>query len=311
MSIDDVTYNRRQVQLQASKVKEILPEHFAGSYPELVRFLELYYTFLDSDSTYNFSRQINTIDTSRDIEDSTIDQLNLLFKEIGINTVNTNYFRNPRFVARLIANFYRVKGSLYSTEGFFKAFYNTDVDVIYPKRVVFEVDNSLIGPEDQAIIQDGALYQTLSVLLRSDVPISVWGDLYRKFVHPAGLYLGSEVTFTGIATMLQNDMPQVVFGAIDKVYVDTATSIAAPFADTTLVVPFGTGGQFTRIDPNFDLTSFSTIIIGQANSVYRSIAELASVGGPKFDEDNDIDGVSMDMSNTVETMDKVDYKTYS
>lgn len=312
MTTNDITYNRRNVNLQASRVQEILPEHFAGSYPELVRFLELYYNFLDSDSTYNFNHIINSIDTSRDVEDATIDQLNLLFKEIGANTVNANYFQNPRFVARLLANFYRVKGSLYSAEGFFKAFFNTDVEVVYPKRYVFEVDYSLIGPEDQALIQDGALYQTLSVLLRSEVPISVWGDLYRKFVHPAGLYLGSEVTFTGVASMLQNDMPVVSEGAIDKVFIETVAAVATPFADTTLIVPFDSaGGTHTRIDPNFDIADFSELIIGQANSAYRSIADLASMSGPRFDEDSDVNGVSMDITNTIETMDKIEYDPYS
>lgn len=236
MSHDNVTLKRRNLDLHSPNIKEVLPEHFSTNYPDLVNFIEAYYNFLDSDQSHNFMHQINSIDTARDVEDSTLDQLNLLFKEIGANIVNTNYFRDPRYVARQLAGFYRVKGSTYSAEGFFKAFYGIDAEVTYPKRNIFTIDESLIGPEDLALIQDGALYQVLSILIKSELPISVWGDLYKKFVHPAGFYLGSEVTFTGAASMMQNPMPTVILaGSTVKSVVSQTTPTTSGTGDYSIL----------------------------------------------------------------------------
>lgn len=236
MSHDNITSKRRNLDFHVPSIKEVLPEHFHTNYPDLVKFIEAYYKFLDADDAHNFDHLINSIDTSRDIEDATLGQLNLLFKEIGANIVNTNYFKDPRYVARLLSNFYRVKGSTYSAEGFFKAFYGIDAEITYPKRTVFTIDESLIGPEDLALIQDGALYQVLSILVKSELPISVWGDLYKKFVHPAGFYLGSEVSFTGSADMMQNPMPFVYKAAdLAKSIVDLASTTILGSGDYTML----------------------------------------------------------------------------
>jgi hypothetical protein len=60
---------------------------------------------------------------------------------------------------------------LYSAEGFFRAFYGEQPEIVYPKNNLFIVGESKVGPESLKYIQNGALYQVLSVLVRSGVPI--------------------------------------------------------------------------------------------------------------------------------------------
>ena len=306
MSVELVDFNRRGINFATDKVAAVLPEHFAQSYPNLITFLDKYYEFLDSDQTINFNQTIKTLLTSRDIQESSLQNLNMLLKEIGMGVIPTNYFRDPRYAARLLANFYRVKGSLYSAEGFFRAFYETDVEVIYPKRVLFTVGESLIGPNDGYIIQDGALYQIFSILIRSDISISTWGDLYRMFVHPAGFYLGSEVTFTSVASMMQNPMPVVLTGSGNII---SFTSLSTPSTDVTVeYTGIGTIDSTTyRYSVDDPITPYATIPINTLNTMYQNNRSLFTTESHMFDEDSDVGGRSMDMSNTIETFDQLNY----
>lgn len=304
-------FGRRDLQFHTSNVASVLPEHFQELYPELVTFLNKYYEFLDSDQTITFNQDITALLKARDIQESNLQNLNRLLKEIGMDVIPVNYFRDPRYAARLLANFYRVKGSLFSAEGFFKAFFQSDVEVVYPKRNIFIVGESLIGPDDGFIIQDGALYQIFSILIRSDVPIVVWGDLYKMFVHPAGFYLGSEVTFTGVASMMQNPMPIAIEDTAATIVSLLGTAAAAPTATADMTGlstdPEGTKYRFSFIDT---LQPLSEVSITTLAAMYQDNEKLFTMVSHRFDEDSDSNGSSMDFSNTAERFDQVSYPFY-
>lgn len=303
MSYLDELQKRRSLDLHVPSVKEVLPEHFLANYPDLIKFLEAYYQFLDSDQTHNFNSLIQSIDTARDIEDSTITQLNLLLKEIGANIINVNYFRDPRSSARQLANFYRVKGSLYSAEGFFKAFYGIDAEITYPKRDIFIIDQSLIGPDDLALIQDGALYQVLSVLIKTELPISVWGDLYKTFVHPAGFYLGSQVVITSVGTLTFGNMPDVEPAPdLPVTILDVGTLSAVGDQQVTNLIL--SGSSYIRSDPSDTINDIKDIPIQGLIGMYSTIESLITVTSPTFDQKDSAGTAVVDMSNTIETIDR-------
>ena len=127
-------FNRLPINTHRSVVKEVLPEYFGGEYPTLIKFLEYYYDFLDNDG--NFGELIQDLYTCRDAEDNLLTQLERMLVEFG-QGVGVSIFSNPREVIRNFAKFYRVKGSKYSAEGFFRAFYLTDVEMHYPKKDLF------------------------------------------------------------------------------------------------------------------------------------------------------------------------------
>lgn len=305
------TVNRRSTDFKTNKVKDILPEYFAAQYPQFITFLEKYYDFLDSDQTYGFDNQIKNLFSIRDIHNNSTNELDLIFKEIGLGIANSNYFRDPRYAARLLSIFYRVKGSLYSAEAFFKAFYGIDAELQYPKRNLFIINDSLIGPESLKVIQDGALYQLYSILVKSEIPGAIWRDLYKEFVHPAGFYLGSEVVFTGVAANLSsiaNVMPIVIPDVLAGTITINTSAQMSITGSVDLTELFDSAGVSTRTNPYDYLLPFSNVTITQLDAMYQTVKDFVSINPFTFDEDSDAAGRSMDMSNTIETFDQVKYR---
>ena len=182
-------YSRSNLNLRAYSIKEVLPQYYTSAYPNLVTFLEGYYDYMDSDGTIDALQDMYSL---YDLEATSLEYIENIFASIA-DGANSTYFAEPREVLRNFANFYRVKGTKYSAEGFFRAFYGIDVEIEYPKNNLFIVSESKIGTESLRYIQNGALYQIFSVLIKSSIPLSTWRELYKKFVHPAGFYLGGQV----------------------------------------------------------------------------------------------------------------------
>jgi len=183
-------FDRHDVNVRKSLVDEVLPEHFRSDYPMLITFLDAYYEFLDSAD--NFGGIIEELQTIRDIEDTKLTYLDLIFDEIGLG-ISNGQFTTPREVVRNFGNFFRVKGSEYSIDGFFRAFFNETVEIFHPKDSLFIVGESNVGTEDAKRIQDGRLYQVFSVLIKGPIPLLEWEAMYRNYVHPSGFYLGAAV----------------------------------------------------------------------------------------------------------------------
>lgn len=298
-------FNRRDVDFRGAKVREVLPEYFQQDYPSIVTFMEKYYEFHDSSIDHNFTPVINSLLSARDIEDTSLANLDMMLKEIGIGTASTSFFRDPRSVSRLLAKFYRVKGSTYSADGFFKAFFNTIVDISYPKNNIFVVSNSKIGAEDLSFIQDGGLYQTYSILVKSEVPKTTWEDLFKIFVHPAGFFLGSEVQITTAFDMDLDDQP-IAREAVDiPAYVSTAYVDAGVIQDVTELLPADIAGEYFRASVVDNIANYATFTVDQLNTMYPDTLTLMNITSPTMD-----DSAYMDMSNTIETMDQVKYEWY-
>ena len=200
-------FNRRNIEVRKTIVREVLPKYFQRDYPNLLAFLDGYFEFSDSDETASL---INDLYTIRDIEAATTKQLDQIFAEIA-QGASRDYFKDPREALRSFANFYRVKGTRYSAEGFFRAFFQETVEIDFPKEDLFIVGDSLIGAESLKFIQNGALYQIFSILVKSSVPISRWKELYRRFVHPAGFFIGGQVglELSTEVNFITNPMPNV------------------------------------------------------------------------------------------------------
>ena len=155
--------NRINQIIRPDLVTQVLPEHFATSYPKLITFIDEYYSYMDSDG--QVGSLIKDLIDIRDIESTKLEYLDNMFGEMALG-VGQQFFTEPREVLRNFAKFFRVKGSLYSAEGFFRAFYNNnDAEILYPKNDIFMLGDSasFIGHESQKILQDGEVYQVLSV----------------------------------------------------------------------------------------------------------------------------------------------------
>jgi len=307
---------RFEPNFRKSLVHEVLPEYFADTYPNLVSFLEGYYEFLDSDQ--NFGGAIAELRTIRDLQDTTLQRLDFVFDEMALG-ISQSQFIFPREALRNFGNFFRVKGSLYSAEGFFRAFFGEDIEVIYPKKSILYVGVDPIGPEQAKVLTDGALYQILSIMIKSPLSLSTWEELYRKFVHPSGFYLGSQTVLEGegyveITTASSNPAEDVR----EKV-ISVAEMLLSPEAETTILIPDDGGdsdGCPQRMNPLrtpefYD--SAGTLPMAYFTTWYNNLDEFG--GFPKkgvtFDEFTDSAGGSaMRFDNTYETMDLRQHDAY-
>lgn len=303
-------FNRRNIEVRNSIVQEVLPEYFQRDYPNLIEFLEGYFEFADQDETASL---VNDLYTIRDIEAATTTQLDQIFSEIA-QGASRDYFKDPREALRSFANFYRVKGTRYSAEGFFRAFFQETVEIDFPKEDLFIVSESLIGPESLKFIQNGALYQIFSILIKSSVPIARWKELYRRFVHPAGFFIGGQVVLelSTEEVLIQNPMPNVLIdSAANEIIVEAATA-GLVFGNSTAEI---VGRAVDGIDADSDETvyrfiqnkAFGSMSIAELANSYHRFAPgtngIIDVNSPTFDEDTgDSDGV-VRMSNEIETMD--------
>ena len=184
---------RLTTKFHKSLVSHILPEIFAQDYPQLVSFLEKYYEYTDEEMGESFDEIIRDLFNVRDISSTSLEHLDYILSEIGDGLEHTEFAANPRLMTKLISAFYRAKGTQISVEQFFKSFYNEDIEVVYPKRNIFILNDSKIGPQSLKFIQDDKRYQIFSVVLRTGLSFSDYEALYKKFVHPAGWYLSADV----------------------------------------------------------------------------------------------------------------------
>ncbi|MDB4343092.1 hypothetical protein OAA26_00045 [bacterium] len=190
-----VDKDRRFINLRQPQVENVLPEHYRTLYPKFISLLEKYYEFQDeNDST----ELLNHLFASRDINESDITLLSYIEDELLLGETYFQGFGNNDTELRAAANFsnilFRSKGSKFAIEWFFRSFFGQDVDVIYTKENIFNVDeqDSQLGSNSLKYLTDDKLYQTFAILIRVGIPISRWKEAFKLFAHPAGMYLAGE-----------------------------------------------------------------------------------------------------------------------
>lgn len=315
---EEVFFNRRNLVFHTDVVEQVLPEYFQRDYPNLIKFMNAYYSFMDSDELTDSLKDLYAI---RDIESSSAKQLDQIFAEIA-KGASASYFADSREALRNFANFFRVKGSLYSAEGFFRAFFNETVEIQFPKEQMFRIDDSLIGAESLKYIQNAGLYQVFSILIKSSVPIIRWKELYRRFVHPAGFFLGGEVSLELQAQSIfdvNGTQPTVLL-------VDSASLARTSEAFATLDAPQAFHeiiGEFEDgVDADSDVTRarfvqinrYATMSIEELINSYGNFAPgtdgILDVNSPTLDEDSGRTPGLLKISNAIETMDLDRFELY-
>jgi hypothetical protein len=302
--------NRRAINFATDKVRELLPEYFVQDYPSLVSFLEHYYTHLNNEADDSFKSDINSLIAIRDISQTSLDNLDNLITEIGNGLQVSSFFQEPRLMARLLASFYRSKGSLLSVEGFFRAFFNEEVTVEYPKDQIFIVGESEIGYESQKFIQDDELYQIFSILIKVGLAVSEYESLYKRFVHPAGFYFAGQV----------QTEEQVILGLVGSGEDPLEEEEQLILASTAAVTPQGLFSELTalldsdgddiRIKLNQTVAVYQDLTTEQLDKFYETTAEILSPNSFVFDNDSD-GSARPDTSITLETMDNGMFTRYT
>jgi len=313
--------NRRDLNLQRSEVTNVLPEHFIEEYPNVITLLEAYYEWMEE--TGNPDQKIRDLYRSRDLTQVDTELLQYIEDEILLGQAYFGGFINKREASKFSNILYRSKGTRYSIQQFFRAFFGTDPEVIYPKEQVFKVgpivDYSLdsgnaageqvianaskIGPEANRFLTNDKLYQTLSILIKSDIPTDTWSEVYKLFVHPAGMYLAGQVQIVSVNDAISTTMPEIAKATVSTNVITTSEALSdltlQPVANVTSLID--SGGETYRVDA---FTLDSDMTMSELNS-YPSLLELISPSKPTMD-DNDSDGaaVTLDTTRPQQTLDQ-------
>ena len=308
---------RRELNLRHYKVEEVLPDHIVENYPKLVQLLETYFHFEDQSSSP--TDLLNELFTLRDITQTDIDLLSYLEDELLLGQSYFEGFQDKREAAKYSNTLYRSKGTKYSIQQFFRTFFGIDPDVVYTKKQIFTLNESQVGPSSQKFITDDKLYQTYAIQIRSELPISEWREIYKLFVHPAGMYLGSQVQLQGIVDLDIEIQPPPGLLDIPPQEVEGIATMGQPkgFAQHTALfdVPMehlggdtvkyrtSMGNQNTYPSGGNDVGDVADVSIDQLHGLQSNILEFLEPNSPTFDEHDDDSGSAMGLS-SLETMDQ-------
>jgi len=301
---------RRPFNFLDRKVRDALPEHFTQDYPKLVTFLEKYYDYLDSDGASSFDHKLRPIYQTRDTQSTPLELLTNLISEIAAGNTGDNFI-DPSFYAQRIHELHRTKGSRFSIEEFFRAFFQQNVEVEYPKRDIFTLGHdsagplSKIGAESNKFIRNNELYQVFSILVKSAISQSTWLELYKKFVHPAGFYIaGSVVTDVEAVATISAPLAGTDSGSGPSLVSEFTQTIAAPF--TQLSALFDSDGTIFRSRLDEKVNEYQALTSQELEKFYTNIDEITTVKSFTFDDsDNraDVTASTPDFSLDLETMD--------
>lgn len=317
MSVIKYHQNRRPRNFLHRKVRDALPEHFTQDYPKLITFLEKYYEYLDSDDASSFDNQLRQIYQTRDTQEVPKKLLSTLISEIAAGNTGDN-FTDPNFYAQRIHELHRTKGSRFSIEEFFRAFYQQNVEVEYPKNDIFTVGHdssgplSRIGAESNKFIQNNALYQIYSILIKSPLAQSSWLELYKKFVHPAGFYIAGEVQTDVEAVGILNAPLSIFDSALRPVISSVDIDASVPFTQMTAL--FDSEGTSIRAGLDQKISVYQSLTAVQLQGFYRNIEEIITPNSFTFDDSgqgkdfvgalgDSAEAAAPDFSLTFETMD--------
>ena len=295
-------------------VEQVLPDYFKADYPKLIKLLEAYNQFEDSDQSP--ARLVHDVITARDITANDLSLLSFIEDELLLGQSYFEGFTNKRAAAKFSNNLYRSKGTLYSIQQFFRTFFGITPDVRYTKEDRFMVgeDDSRIGFDSQKFLTDDKLYQVFAILIKADIPVDRWREAYKLFVHPAGMYFGGQVLLEATGSFNFGIMPDFEVFNVDPV-VQGEASLGAGLLVTDLTGEVDSDGRGTygklRIDLPGSVEEIQNISIDELNQNYRSISELVGTSSPSMDGDSSTNVADFSQDRAIfDTMDEVKYTYY-
>ena len=308
MSIDYKS-KRRFKSFQNRKVREALPEFYTSEFPTLVTFLEKYYNFIDSaDGTHAFGSNAQQFFTKKDIKEMPANLLNNLVSELGGGLKTGENFTDRRYALTRLADLARLKGSRFSLEEFFRLFFQQRAEVEYGKESMFLIGDSAsqIGIDSIKFIQNNELFQTFGLLVKTEISVDTWSELYKKFVHPSGFFFAGQVVSDTEAITSPIGEISVPDSAADPVIISEAIlSVTLPFVQSTVLID-SEGSNVRQSNLNELVSDYQNFSLSDLDTTYHTVKQIITPNSFTFDDssirDSD-ENATPDFSLTLETMD--------
>tara|TARA_R100000030_G_C3197010_1_gene109868 strand:- start:53 stop:691 length:639 start_codon:yes stop_codon:yes gene_type:complete len=160
---------------------------------------------------------------------------------------------------------------------------------ITPYAPEITVSASRIGPDEQRYLTDDKLYQKYALLIKSTLPIDTWRDIYKLFVHPAGMYVAGEVQIVSIAEPDYLLMPPGIADSTGPQFTGIADAAMFGFNATNHIVqdlgsqvePFTLKPvQLGQFPPAMTLAAFDLN--------FNNLANVQNPGSNTFDDDSTV-----------------------
>ena len=156
----------------SSYVNDLIPEHVATSYPDLIEFIKVYALYLERQNKSGF--YLNALDIQRDIDHVEESLLTELQNEIGI-AVPRDFATDPRTFYKHLIEFYRSRGTPESITSFFRTIYDDEVDTYFPYVDLLEPSDGDWTDQSADIIADRTKFTPWNTITISGTPTVVSG----------------------------------------------------------------------------------------------------------------------------------------
>ena len=157
----------------SSYVNDLIPEHVASTYPDLVEFIKTYALYLERSNKSSF--YLNSLDIQRDIDHVEEALLTELQNEIGI-AVPRDFATDPRTFYKRLIEFYRSRGTPESITSFFRTIYDDDVETYFPFTDLLSPSDGIWTDQVTDIIANQGNYTPWNTITVSGTPTVVSGN---------------------------------------------------------------------------------------------------------------------------------------
>lgn len=111
-------------------VSSQLPDFIKSDYPKFVTFLEKYYEWMETSGKNN--NEIDALNFANDIDDANTYYTEQLKKDLA-PYFPENIVSNKKLFLKLVTQFYKAKGTQDSVKFLFRALFNENIEIYYPK----------------------------------------------------------------------------------------------------------------------------------------------------------------------------------
>lgn len=153
---------------------------------KIVELIRHYYEYLNSKD--NPSYELENLIRNHDIDEMSDKYLTAIQLQIA-KSVPNSVVMDRRRLYKIIAQYYKTRGSEESIHAFFRIFFNEMVTIFYPSSQIFQSSTNQSESSTRFYLQDNDYWQKYSYEIRTTNDASIWKDSFLKFVHPAGLKL--------------------------------------------------------------------------------------------------------------------------
>ncbi|HAI56768.1 MAG TPA: hypothetical protein DCM04_02445 [Saprospirales bacterium] len=251
------------------KLATIVPEHIQLEKPELMKFMEAYYDFLQlPDQPGAF---LKSLPAHRNLDTVGSEFLEMLQRELAV-PIPENVAADKSKLYKNITDIYLSKGAEPSFKALFRLIFNDDIELFFPRVDILKPSDAKWDPANgrwknddgklsvKKFIQDSRYYQSFSYVIKTGQTIDNWKDVVKKLLHPAGFAFFGEVTIFSEAVGAAGSIVKAK-GVADFSTQDTGIPV---FADPVVVdvsIPL-VGGVALDIELTFILQPINQYAIG-------------------------------------------------